>query len=363
MLSPQELFWLYLNNIKNIGARRFAKLYFKYQTKEAFFEGIDRGDRELAFLSAEILAEIKNDAWKAPCDRMIHYMVAHSIKAVFYSSPDYPPQLKEIDAPPPVLYYIGDLSLVQENCIAIIGSRRATRYGRECAENFSRELAENGICVVSGMADGVDGYSHEAALACGGKTIAVLGGGVDFIYPASHTALYQKIAQNGLVLSEYPPATRPQKENFPQRNRLIIGLSRCLLVVEAGIPSGTMITVDFALEQNKTVFAVPGNITSPSSAGTNYLIKNGCICALSPEDILMEYGIYKIKEKETFQIPENIDPLQRQILEMLAVEDLPAEKIENSLQADINEINTALMMLEIAGYIKQFPGREYSLCR
>lgn len=363
MLSPQELFWLYLNNIKNIGARRFAKLYFKYRTKEAFLEGIERGDQELIFLSAEILTEIKNGAWKTPCDRMINYMVEHAINAVFYSSPEYPPQLREIDAPPPILYYIGDFSFVQEPCIAIIGSRRATRYGRECAEKFSGTLAENGICVVSGMADGVDGYSHEAALACGGKTIAILGGGVDFIYPASNAALYRKIAENGLILSEYPLATRPQKENFPQRNRLIIGLSRCLLVVEAGMPSGTMITVDFAVEQNKSVFAVPGNITSPSSEGTNYLIKNGCLCALSPEDILMEFGIYKTEEKKKFKLPENVEPLQKQILEMLEIEDLPAEKIENSLQADINEINTALMMLEIAGYIKQFPGREYSLCR
>lgn len=253
--------------------------------------------------------------------------------------------------------------MVQEPCAAVIGSRRATRYGRECAEKFSGSLAQSGICIVSGMADGIDGCAHAAAFSAGGKTIAVLGGGVDFIYPASHTQLYRQIAQNGLLLSEYPPATRPQKENFPQRNRLIIGLSRCLLVVEAGMPSGTMITVDFALEQNKSVFAIPGNITSPSSEGTNSLIKNGCLCALAPEDVLMEFGIYKAEKKKKFQLPEGIEPLQRQILEMLEVEDLPAEKIENSLQADINEINTALMMLEIAGYIQQFPGREYSLRR
>ncbi len=363
MLSPQELFWLYVNNIKNIGARRFAKLYFKYQTKEAFLEGIEQKDKTLQFLPSDILGEIKNNAWRKQCDRILDYMVAHDIHVVFYFSAEYPPQLKKIDSPPPLLYYIGNLSLIYEPCAAIIGSRRATRYGRECAEKFSGTLAENGVCIVSGMADGIDGCAHAAAIDHGGKTIAVLGGGVDFIYPAANTALYHKIIKSGLVFSEYALSTRPQKENFPQRNRLIIGLSHCLLVVEAGMPSGTMITVDFAAEQNKSVFAVPGNITSPSSEGTNYLIKNGCLCALSPEDLLMEFGIYAKKKAEKFEIPEDMDPLQKQILKMLEVEDLAAEIIENSLQADIDEINTALMMLEIAGYIKQFPGREYSLRR
>lgn len=212
-------------------------------------------------------------------------------------SEDYPSQLREVINRPGVIYYIGRLprsaGISEYSMISVVGSRKCTAYGRTNAYTFSKSLAENGIGIVSGMARGIDSEAHKGALAAGGYTIAVLGGGADVIYPPENAKLYKQICESGCVMSEYPPGTPPLKEHFPARNRIISGISSGTLVVEAARSSGAMITVDRAIEQNKNVYAIPGNITSDVSQGCNSVIRQGAICVTSYEDILSDMGIGK----------------------------------------------------------------------
>lgn len=361
ILTKDELFWLYLNNRETMNVSRFSDLYFKYNTLENVLNGIRNAE---IILCEQVKYEIINDSWLKKCYEIIDYMDKKNIGVTLYTSEKYPDRLKYIDCPPPILYYIGDISLVEDDCVAVIGSRVSSSYGRKCAENFAETFAIHDVCVVSGMAEGIDGCAQNAALNGGGTTIAVLGGGVDHIYPQSNANLYKRICENGLVISEFPLASQPQKSNFPYRNRLIIGLSDCLVVTEAGLPSGTMSTVDYALEQGKNVYAVPGSINSPTSAGTNYLIKNGCFCAIDPYDVLSEFGKFKIdKSKGSIPYDENLDSLQNDILKLLTIEDLSFEQLEEALNVDTEQLNMALTMLEICGYVDKEAGRTYSLNR
>lgn len=199
----------------------------------------------------------------------------------------YPENLKNISSPPKELYCLGNLKLLNSKSIAVIGSRVYTNYGKKAAKEFAYNLANNDISIVSGFARGIDSFSHQAALEAKGKTIAVLGSGLDVIYPKENNKLYQDIIKNnGLIISEYPLGTQPKKQNFPARNRIISGLSDGVLVIEARKNSGTNITVDFALEQGKDVFVIPGNIYSNTSNGTNFLIKEGAIPVTDYKDIL-----------------------------------------------------------------------------
>lgn len=199
----------------------------------------------------------------------------------------YPEKLKNISCPPKQLFCLGNLELMNRKSIAIIGSRNCSNYGKRATFDFSVGLAKNDACVVSGLARGIDAFAHSGCLSVGGKTIAVLGSGLDVIYPKENSQLYHDIiANDGLIVSEYPLGTKALKQNFPARNRIISGLSDSVLVVEARKNSGTNITVDFALEQGKDVFVIPGNIYSKTSDGTNYLITEGAIPVLSYKDIL-----------------------------------------------------------------------------
>ena len=199
----------------------------------------------------------------------------------------YPEKLKNISSPPKELYCLGNLNLLNCKSIAIIGSRNYSDYGKRAAKEFSYDLAKENICIVSGMAKGIDSFAHEASINAKGKTIAVLGSGLDVIYPKENKKLYEDIIKNnGLIVSEYPLGTPPRKQNFPARNRIISGLSNGVLVIEARKNSGTNITVDFALEQGKDVFVIPVNIYSKTSDGTNFLIKEGAIPVTNYKDIL-----------------------------------------------------------------------------
>lgn len=199
----------------------------------------------------------------------------------------YPDKLKNISDPPKVLFCLGNLELLNAKSIAIIGSRDYSAYGERATKEFSYNLAKNDICIVSGLAKGIDAFAHKGCLSAGGKTIAVLGNGLDIIYPKENEKLFYRIIENdGLVISEYPLGTKPKKQHFPARNRIISGLSDGVLVIEARKNSGTNITVDFALEQGKDVFVIPGNIYSKTSDGTNFLITEGAIPVLTYKDIL-----------------------------------------------------------------------------
>lgn len=280
------------------------------------------------------------------------------IKLITFEDPSYPDSLKRIEDPPFFLFCKGDISLLNDKGIAIIGSRMPTAYGKVITERFSKELAEGGLVIISGLAYGVDSIAHRQALDCGAKTIAVLGGGFDKIYPAEHTDLAREIAQTGLLISEYSPSFFATKYSFPQRNRIVAGLSVAVLITEAGMKSGTMITKDFAIDNGIEVFAIPGNITSKNSEGTNKIISsmNGR-CALSPSDIFYELGISQKKEKKVAQLALD-DNL---ILEILQDGEKTVDFLCEKTKLNINKLNSLLVNLEIKGLICRTASGSYVL--
>jgi len=267
----------------------------------------------------------------------------------------YPELLKHIDTAPLVLFYRGNPGVLTEKSLGIIGSRRATSYGLNAAYVIAGDLARAGYCIVSGMARGIDSHAHRSALDAGGTTCAVLGCGTDIAYPPENKSLMEEIIEKGVLVSEYPPETLPLGQNFPARNRIISGLSKGLLVVEAGKRSGTLITANFALEQGRDVYAVPGSIFSLKSAGTNDLIKDGAIVVTSSDDILKQYSgslqLYKL----------NPAGLKGKLLEAIASGTTRLEDIIAENPGKIPEIMSELAMLEMEGLVSRMSNGEYRL--
>ena len=261
----------------------------------------------------------------------------------------YPARLKEIPSYPGTLYYIGDISVLSGRCAAVVGSRKTNVYGRKVAVSAGKRLAEKGICVVSGMAVGIDSCAHNGALEAGGKTAAVLGCGVDICYPQANLALRDDIARKGLVLSEYPPGTGPRKYHFPQRNRIISGLSELTVVVQAGLASGALITADMAAEQGRDVYAVPGNIDSEYALGSNKLIKDGAIPLLSMSDLLEAMGVCGMDDDEAVRL---LGPEEKQVYDMLKTTgEMTADEISMRLSMPAGRVNGIVSVMEMKGAV------------
>ncbi len=356
MFSKDKLFFLYLNNTKKMQPKKFNKLYFQYENYGNFRDCID----EIKFSDESVKEEIISSEWEKKIRPIIEYMDSKNIRCMFYGDEDYPEDLINLDNPPALLYYIGDVSLLKEKCLSVIGSRIATSYGYQVTEQLIPKISENNVVIVSGMAEGIDGYAQSIAIKHG-KTVAVLGGGVDYIYPLTNKDLYGEIIKGGLVLSEYPLSSRPFPGNFPERNRIIAAISKCVLVIEAGKKSGTMSTVEYAMELGKTVCAVPGSILSSSCEGTNQIIKDGCQIVLSASDVLEEYGIFKKEKKKV--ISTDFSGLDKQIIQLLEREDMNLYEMMNILKVDYGTISQNLVMLEIAGAIEACAGNIYTLKR
>lgn len=272
----------------------------------------------------------------------------------------YPSLLKEVPDAPVVLFFQGNPEVCKQ-CISLVGSRKATVYGLRVAENLAMDLARKGICVVSGMARGIDSKAHLGALNANGTTCAVIGSGLDVVYPPENQGLMERIAENGVVLTEYAPGTMPLPQHFPARNRIISGLSQGLVVVEAGKRSGTLITVDFALEQGRDVFSVPGNIYSERSAGTNRLIQEGAKLVTEAADILQEYSWIEA-EKEPHSLFESQKPeagLRNILLEYIKTGMFQIEEVVQKTDYTIQEINTELMLMQLEGVVEKEITGEY----
>ncbi len=290
--------------------------------------------------------------------------------AITVDDPSYPEMLEEIYSPPLVLYGEGEFP-GQEKALAMVGSRKATVYGKEVATRLARELAAQGVTIVSGMALGIDTYAHWGALESNGFTVAVLGCGLDFCYPSRNYALKQEIVKNGAVISEFPLGSKPVPHNFPRRNRIISGLTQGTLVVEAMERSGALITADFALEQGREVYAVPGNINSPYSRGCNKLIKQGAKLIDSSEDIWEDWeGSVAFYGNNTFNTSGDIeakntqmcllDEEEEKLLEALPFQPMHIDELVHVSGMSVNELSGVLLSLELKKMISQLPGKYFT---
>jgi DNA processing protein len=281
-----------------------------------------------------------------------------AVKVVPYYSADYPSWLKNTDHFPPVMFIRGDILPEDETSIAVIGTRGATVYGKEIARRFAGEFADAGVTVISGMARGIDTEAHLATLKHGGRTIAVLGCGIDMCYPPENRDLMEKIVDHGAVVSEFDFGTPPFAQNFPKRNRIVSGLAKAVVAIEAKEKSGVMSTVKWALEQNKEVFAIPGNIYSKTSYGTNRLIKDGAIPVTSGEEVLDYLNMkYTRREKETKEVL--LDDTERIIWNALSLEPIYLDALAVKVDQPTSAILNVLLRLEIKGYVKQLPGMSF----
>ena len=316
-----------------------SKADLKYYLDKEHIEKISKTNIE------EVRAEIES------------FLKKYSVEAITILDEEYPYLLKQIDDPPFVLYTIGDKKLLNKKCFAIVGTRKPTFYGRDVANDFSAKIAKSGLVTVSGLSYGIDACCARETLKAGGKTIAVLAGGLDNIYPSENVGLAREIAQKGLLVSEYRPTIRPKQYTFIRRNRIISGLSEGTLVVEAGVHSGATSTAMFAIEQGRELFCVPGNITSEQSKGTNELISRYPEClTLSPKDILDRFGIASRKEKKT---EIQLDLISSQILNLLDDGEMHIDEICENLKLNMQEISTKLSMLEIMGKVRKLSGNYY----
>lgn len=279
---------------------------------------------------------------------------------------EYPALLRHIPEPPPVLFAAGELSLLARPAVAIVGSRDHTPYGGEVARALAWGAASAGVVVVSGMARGLDAVAHEAALEAGGGTIGVLGNGLGVVYPTANRGLYSRVGARGLLLTEFPPGERPTAGSFPRRNRLISGLARVTVVVEAAEGSGALITAGTALDQGREVMVVPGNITSRASVGANRLIRDGAAPLLSCDDLLEHYpeatrqpGGSAAEPPTTRPLPDDLATAERLVAELLGAEPMPLDDLVERAGRPPQELLAALCALEIAGVVEQQPGRRF----
>ncbi len=341
----------------DLSARRLLRLIDRYGGPVTALGATLAELRELG-LSAPVAERFVASA-HAPLKSEMAALRSLDIQVIPYTDPDYPAALKTIHDPPVVLFARGDLLPADEFSVAIVGSRRATAYGRGVAERLARELAEVGFTVVSGCARGVDTAAHHGALAAGGRTIAVLGCGVDVAYPASNRGLIEKITRSGAVLSEFAPGIQPDGWRFPARNRIISGLSKGVIVVESPANSGSIITVNYALEQGREVFAVPGSVESGLSSGCHRLLKEGAGLVETARDVLEALGMTDLKPRADAAPAPDLSPMEDRLLDIVGFDGRPADDLIAESGRAPAEVNAALMMLELHGLVRKLPGGAY----
>ncbi len=275
------------------------------------------------------------------------------VAVLTWQSREYPPLLRSIAHPPPMLYIRGELSVADEWALGVVGTRQASPYGREVTRTLVSGLVAAGVTIVSGLAYGIDTMAHRAALDAGGRTLAVLGSGVDIVYPYENRGLAEQIMRNGALISEYPLGTKPEARNFPPRNRIISGISLGVLVVEGSTRSGAMITAAYALEQGREVFAVPGNILSRNSGGPSFLIQQGAKLVACVQDILEELNLNMVaQQREVRQaLPDN--PTEARLLQFLSAEPLHVDELGRAAGLPIHEVTSTLTLMELKGIVRQ----------
>jgi DNA processing protein len=367
-------FWLGLTKLEGLGVRGAHRLVEHFGSPQAAYMA-SLTELESCGMPARVAQSILAQAGLKEAARDLEASAKAGCQVVAYSSDDYPPRLKQIPDPPLVLYVRGDVKVLSRHALAIVGTRRPTAYGSQVAQRLARDLAQRQLVIVSGLARGIDSAAHRGALEAAGKTVAVLGSGIDVIYPRENKRLAEQVVECGALISEFPPGTSPAPENFPIRNRTISGLALGVLVVEAAEYSGSLITARLALEQNREVFAVPGNITSAQSFGPNHLIKQGAKLVDEWMDVVEEFPaevrmqlLPPVKASdESAATPQtgllfeqSLTPDQKVVFEVLrADQPLFVDAILTSTEIPQARVMTALLELEMAGVIRQLPGKNF----
>lgn len=354
--DAERLAWLALATIPGIGARRLAQLTSEFGSAAAVLEASDQQLSHVDWLTGRSRALLRG-ASRPRAASLEQHAAAAGQSLLVPSDPPYPSRLRSIPDPPPILFARGDLSLFAKPTVAIVGSRRHTRYGADVAARLADEVVRAGAVVVSGMALGLDAVAQAAALDSGGGTIGVLGTGVDVVYPRQNARLFDRVIAQGALLSEHPPRDHGHHGAFPRRNRLISGLADALVVVEAADGSGTLITVNCALEQGRDVYAVPGPITSPTSRGTNRLIRDGAIPILEPDDLLRALGASDAIAKASIASPPcTLSPVEARVLAALRSDATHVDDLALEVGLPIGPLLGTLLGLELGGLAEQLPG-------
>ena len=364
-LSSTDLnLWLWLNHIPGLGNAAFCQLLAKFGSPEGIFSAKLNQLREI--VNDEIAQKISKGVNVDAIAPTLKWLEKDNVHLITLADSTYPQKLLEVSNPPALLFAIGHLHWLNHPTIAMVGSRSPTPQGEKNAEDFAKSLCEQGLCVVSGMALGIDGAAHRGALKANGATIAVVGTGLDIVYPARHRDLAHKIAERGLILSEFPLGTPSKAQNFPRRNRLISGLSLGCLVVEANIESGSLITARLAAEQGREIFAIPGSIHSPVTKGCHQLIKQGAKLVESVQDILEEINWPNIANSLPSISPSgllgDLAPNSLQVntaLDLMGFDAMSFEQLRTSTRLTTEALSAMLMLLELENKIKSLAGGHY----
>jgi DNA processing protein len=356
----EHYYWFALRSIPLVGNVTFRRLLEHFLTPERVLRASAAELSAVRGINAAVVASLRSHDYRGFAERECREVEKRGVRIVDFLAPDYPKALLEIPDPPPFLYVRGELGNL-EPAVAMVGARRASSYGLLTTERLARDLAGHGVTVVSGMARGVDTAAHRGALATGGRTVGVLGCGVDVVYPAENRGLFEEMVQKGALVSEFPMGTIPLAENFPRRNRIISGICRGVLVVEAAENSGSLITAQYALDQGRDVFAVPGNINFMSSRGTNRLIKEGAKLVEGVEDILEELPRRGNGEGTPQPPPFSLTPGEAAVYSLLAESPLHIDDITVRSSLTPGETAAILLHLELKGAVIQLPGKNFAL--
>lgn len=353
----EEYYLMWLSRMMVHQGNKARSLLQYFGSAEEIWKTDAEALRACPFLSAKMVQSILDSREEEKLDGWIAELEEKAIS--FYSCfhPTFPYLLNEIYNPPLGIYVRGELPEDEIDKVGVIGARRCSQYGASVAYHITKDLGRTNVIVVSGMAKGIDSMAHKGIMDGGGRTIAVLGCGADVCYPSENRELMERIIDNGCVLTEYPPGTPAVGYHFPHRNRIISGLCKLIVVVEAGKKSGTLITADLALESGRDVFVVPGNVTSPLSVGTNNLLKQGCPAITESGDILFELGIsYNKGERESYKkkIAENLSSEEQAVYGLISeTNPTSAEEISRKLARSIQDVQYMLSLLEISGHIRK----------
>jgi DNA processing protein len=351
-------YWLGFHLTPGVGAARVIRLVDHFGSVEAAWNASSAELRE-AGLPQSVTVELTETRRKIDLDRELARLAEHDVTALTLQDDAYPRLLRHISSPPPILYVRGTLLSSDDLAIGIVGTRRATGYGTDMAARISADLARAGVSVISGLALGIDTAAHRATLEAGGRTIAVFGCGLDTIYPPRNRQLAARIIEQGALVSEYPLGTRPDARNFPVRNRIISGLARGVVVIEAPVRSGALITTSFAADQGRDVFAVPGSALSPASSGCHELIRNGATLVTCADDILEHLDVQRAQahNQTRMLLPET--PSERILYALVGAEPRHVDELCHDSGLPIHETSGTLLAMELKGLVRQTGAQHY----